>query len=198
MSPTLVEPELLEVVPYVDAKSLRAGDVILFRPLGQTSYLVHRVIRITPLGVVTRGDHNGSDDPWRLRFAEIAGRVAFAQIGKRRHTIQGGWIGLTFHYIFQAWLGIDRWSGKALHLPYRALADTGIVQRLVPRRWHPRVVVFQETRLLMLGSHIVGRRDPRGGGWQIKRPFRLLCNEGVLNKDSSELGNPSRETGLWH
>ena len=73
MNPTLREPELMEVVPY-GKRAVRCGDVILFRSPGGGQSVVHRVTRVTPDGIRTRGDNNRSEDAYSLQPAHIIGR----------------------------------------------------------------------------------------------------------------------------
>jgi hypothetical protein len=69
---------------------------------------------------------------------------------------------------------------RQLHAPYRQLARAGILRTLVPGRWRPRVVTFHETRLLMMGTRIIGRYDAQRRIWHIQRPFRLFVDEAEL------------------
>jgi signal peptidase I len=64
-----MEPEILtnsiSMTKNTSFSRVRVGDVIVFRePRGDT--IVHRVIRITPEGLVTKGDANAVDDAWRV------------------------------------------------------------------------------------------------------------------------------------
>lgn len=59
----------------VDA--LRVGDIITFHPpTAPASVYSHRITAITPTGLIsTRGDINGSADPWALRNGDVIGKV---------------------------------------------------------------------------------------------------------------------------
>jgi signal peptidase I len=175
MNPTLVEPELLEIIPYADERLIRKGDVILFLAPGGSSSMVHRVMRVTCEGILTRGDHNRFDDAQKARAAQLRGRVVAARYGNRRRTVHGGPAGLAWHYFLRLWLAIDRHASSVLSPPYRALSRSGLMRRWLPAKYRPRVMAFQDKRLLMLGSHVIGRYDLRQRKWQVKRPFRLIC-----------------------
>jgi signal peptidase I len=186
MNPTLQAPELMEIVPY-DGRPVRVGDVIFFRPPHGGLQVVHRIIRVTPEGIRTRGDNNRLDDVHLLQPTDIAGRVVAAWRGQRRRKITGGRIG----WLASRWL---RW-GHVLYDPllrllypvYDVLARRGILAYLLPGRFRPRVVVFQSGGCnhfqLLVGRHAIGHYDARRGRWVIQRPFRLLVDERRLWKD---------------
>lgn len=55
---------------HVPVSDLRVGDVITFRPpapAGVDGLVTHRIVRITPQGILTRGDNEAARDPWVLR-----------------------------------------------------------------------------------------------------------------------------------
>ncbi len=60
---------------------IRVGQVIVYRiPIGDRHTEVHRIVRIVTTGakpiVVTKGDANGSPDPWQARLqGDVAWRV---------------------------------------------------------------------------------------------------------------------------
>jgi len=78
MEPTLPVGGLVVVTPE-PVNSVRKGQVITFaRPLADQAIVTHRVVRVDhehghPV-IVTKGDANGSPDPWR---AELTGTTAW-------------------------------------------------------------------------------------------------------------------------
>jgi len=85
MRPTLNVGDLI-LVEGVDAYSVREGDVIVFntpQPYAKTtpSPVVHRVVEVVlENGVVyfkTKGDANGSEDPWLLPAENVIGRLLY-------------------------------------------------------------------------------------------------------------------------
>lgn len=73
MSPTIPS----ESGAIVQQHQYRAGDVIAFTEHG--TVITHRLVAIAPNGtIVTKGDANRTVDPWRLRRANIIGRVVAA------------------------------------------------------------------------------------------------------------------------
>ena len=72
------------VIEDVPAESLKAGDVIVFRPPSSGEArepLMHRIISIEEVDgqrvVRTKGDANESADPWELRLSGEGGRLAY-------------------------------------------------------------------------------------------------------------------------
>lgn len=81
MQPTLSERDLLEIEPY-GRRPMRRGDVIFFTHPQEDKPAVHRVMRISSEGILTRGDNNNLMDPWVLRAEDVIGRVVRARQGK--------------------------------------------------------------------------------------------------------------------
>ena len=179
MNPTLAEPEMVEVQSYTD-RAPRVGDVIYFHAPDGDRDIAHRITALTPTGIRTRGDNNPRDDPWLIQPREIVGRVVAAQRGKARRNIYGGRAGVAQLACLRWWRRVNRNVSRVLHAPYRAFARTGIARAWLPARWRPRVVTFQETRLLLLGNRVIGRYNALQGRWDIQRPFRLFVDESEL------------------
>ena len=59
-----VQPGDLAIVRPVPTDRLRVGEVIAYLPPGQSTPVIHRIISITPAGIVTKGDANSAADPW--------------------------------------------------------------------------------------------------------------------------------------
>jgi signal peptidase I len=57
----------------VQYSELRTHDMILFHPNGQKETFFHRVIKVTPQGLNTKGDLNGSVDPWFVQSSDVVG-----------------------------------------------------------------------------------------------------------------------------
>jgi len=183
MNPTLREPEIMEIKPYVH-RPLRVGDVIFFLAPETDQPVVHRVVRMTPSGVSTLGDNNTQEDAFLLQPKNIKGRVAAAWRGQKRRKIAGGLAGrLSCRWLLWRRF-LDRRVSPLLHPLYRALSSGGLIARLLPARFRPRVVVFhaqgRDQYRLLLGQRIIGRYDDQRYQWQIQRPFQLFVNERVL------------------
>jgi SynChlorMet cassette protein ScmC len=181
MNPTLVEPDMLEVMPYA-GRSPRVGDVVYFVPGTTGRGVVHRVVAVTPHGLRTRGDHNQADDTEPVLPAEVVGQVVMAHRGTRRRAIAGGWRGQ-----------VDRVAahGHRLAVQLGACIAGGLYRAVapwaagcLPCRLRPRMVRFaargREFDKLLLAGHIIGHYDLLRRRWVIRFPFRLLVDAGQL------------------
>jgi hypothetical protein len=189
MHPTLREPEIMEIVPY-DGRPIRVGDVTFYLPPEADRPVVHRIVRVTPAGISTRGDNNSQEDTFLLQAGDMKGQVVAACRGRKRRTIAGGFQGrLTNHWLH--WRRVlDRGVSPLLHPVYRALSSGGGIARLLPASFRPRVVIFQtrgrDRYRLLLGERIIGRYDDRQREWRIQRPFRLFVDERALQRRQDE------------
>ncbi len=195
MNPTLCEQDLLEVLPYVEQPP-QAGDVVLFPPPGRKQLVVHRIVRVTPQGLRTRGDSNTTDDPYTVTRRDLIGQVVAAWRVDERRQIRGGRVGLTQARL-RRWLRVaDRTLSRLLHPLYYALASSGLLRRLIPARLRPRVVSFavngRKQLRLLAGRRVVGRYDPQRQEWQIRRPYRILVDETALPAAPCPPTTPSR------
>lgn len=183
MNPTLREPEIMEIMPY-DGRPLRVGDVAFFLSPEADQPVVHRVVRVTPVGISTLGDNNAREDAFLLQPNSIKGQVVAAWRGQKRRKIVGGLKGR----LISRWLRwrrvLDRGASPLLHPLYQALSRWGGVAWLVPVRFRPRVVVFRspggDQFHLLLGRRVIGRYDDCGRRWQIQRPFHLFVDGRAL------------------
>jgi hypothetical protein len=189
MNPTLREPEIMEIMLY-DGRPLRVGDVAFFLPPEAVQPVVHRIIRMTPAGISTLGDNNTRVDTSLLQPEDIKGQVVAAWCGQKRRKIAGGLHGrLTSRWL--RWRRVlDRGVSHLLHPLYYILSRCGLIARLLPAPFRPRVVVFQtqgqDQFRLLLGQRIIGRYDDQKRQWQIQRPFRLFVDERVLQKQQDD------------
>jgi hypothetical protein len=204
MNPTLHESDLLEIVPY-GGRVMQVGDVIVVAPPGGDHLVVHRVVRVVPEGICTRGDNNAGDDGWRLEPDRVIGRVAAAWRGRRRRRIAGGWSGRLWAFLVRCRRALGRAVSTLLRPIYHGLARSGIVRRLAPGFLRPRVVAFQageQQRLrLMLGRRIVGEYMPSWRKWRFRRPFRLLVDEAALltvSELADEEGSALHSVSGWN
>ena len=183
MNPTLRRPDLLEVAPYA-GRPIRVGDVVLFESPDTHDYVVHRVVRMTPQGIRTRGDNSENDDPYTLGPGNVLGRVAWAWRGQHRRTIAGGRLGRAVGYWAGWQLAIDRMGDRLLYPLTGLLARRGALRFLMPAGLTPRVVVFEtdgsESWRILFGATVIGQYDFRLNRWCVKWPFRPLVDESSL------------------
>jgi hypothetical protein len=183
MNPTLWEPDLLEVVPY-QGRPMKRGDVVYFRRPSDEQMVVHRIMEITPRGVITRGDNNQSEDPYLVEPEAIVGQVMAAQRKKSRRHIAGGWQGIAALQCARKKRWLLAIGARLLGHSYHSLARTGIPRRFLSPVFHPRVVSFGEGyrrhMKLMMGDRVIGQYDTRGRWWRIYYPFSLFVDEAAL------------------
>jgi len=183
MNPTLDDSDILEILPCRTA-SLRPGDVILFLPTGYETAVVHRVVKLTPTGIISRGDNNDRDDPWLLQSEQILGRVIAARRGAALRRMRGGTAGLFFARLVRWRRSLRAKLSRLLHPLYVSLATSGLIRRMVPAWARPQLVRFmvgEEVRARFLwGRRIIGQYDTARRTWQIQPPFRLLIDPVLL------------------
>jgi SynChlorMet cassette protein ScmC len=183
MNPTLREPEIMEIMPY-DSRPVRVGDVAFFLPTEADQPVVHRIIRVTPEGISTLGDNNTREDALLLQPKSIKGQVVAAWRGQKRRKIAGGYQGR----LASRWLRwrrvLDDGASPLLHPLYQALSRRGLIARVLPAPFRPRVVVFhargRDQFRLLLGQRIIGRYDDYRHQWLIQRPFHMFVDGRVL------------------
>ncbi len=174
MNPTLSQEDILEVEP---ADPLMVGDVVLFG--SERRLVVHRVVRLGPDGIRTKGDNNDLADPYILMPQEIIGRVVGAWRGNRHRSIARGRAG----QLFAACVRLRRLlHGKAIRVVspyYNSLSRWGLLRPL-GQLLRLRLVGFGDGELrLMLGSRVAAYRRP-GREWVIRPPYRLIVNDSSL------------------
>lgn len=183
MNPTLREPEIMEIMPY-ESTPMRVGDVVFFLSPQTDHRVVHRIIRVTPPSISTLGDNNTQEDALLLQPKSIEGKVIAAWRGQERRKITGGNQG----WLTGCWLHwrrpIDLRLSLMLNPIYQFLSQWGLIARVLPASFRPRVVVFHtqggDQFQLLLGRRIIGRYDEKRQRWQIQRPYRLFVDVRTL------------------
>lgn len=183
MSPTLRDPEVVEIKPYTQ-RTIRKGDVILFTHPDKPAPIIHRVINISHSQIRTRGDNNPTMDGWILSMGQIIGQVTAGWSGSKRRIIFGGFRGQLMGF-YRNKLNLFIFSTIRYLKPfYHWLYQKKVVYRVVQGRVHPKILQFhgQDTNhyLLFLDEDLIGRYDETKHQWVIRRPFRLLLDEESL------------------
>jgi SynChlorMet cassette protein ScmC len=181
MNPTLNEMDMLEIEPY-GSRPIRAGDVIFFRPPDEGRSAIHRVIRVIPNGIQTKGDNSSRMDPWVVHPDDVVGKVVWATQGKSRRSIYGGKAGQLWSFGVKGLKVVE----KSLSFFYHGLARSGLFRRLVPLHKRMRIVALRhedgKVFKLLLGDWLIGTYRPGISYWQIRRPFRLFVDVESLPK----------------
>jgi hypothetical protein len=189
MNPILYDLDLLEIKPY-GTSPIRPGDVIFFLPPGGEQPVVHRVLRISPEGIGTRGDNNDQDDPWHITPKDVLGRVVAVWRGQRKRMVAGEGAGRLWGALMRRRRRLLQNTSILLGPAYRSLACSGIIRSGLSAFLKPRLLVFQSGSCtnyqLLVGKRVVGRYNPSGRRWDIKRPFKLCVDESSLPPDPSD------------
>ena len=183
MNPTLMEPELMEVVS-IGFNSIRIGDVILYHhPYDAQKNVVHRVVDIQVRALKTRGDNNTRNDPYVVTADHVIGMVVASWRKDVRRVVRGGWMGRASAtlWLFRA-LAIKIASQLFLSRAYRLLSSwmSPMAIYLLPTTFQPRVIHYPEQSQwryqIFIANRRIGRFDVTTGQWEIRRPYRLIVD----------------------
>lgn len=190
MYPTLTGQDILEIDP-AGTVNPKKGDVIMFEQPGEDSIIVHRVISVTPGGIITRGDNAGGVDPWIVDPREIKGRVIAAWRGAKRRIIRGGQRGRLAVYAFRLAGFFLKPLFDILQLSVSRLSGGGMLSFLLPAGMNPRILLFRSERTvtmrLLMGKRQVGIYDDRTGKWIIGKAARFFIDDAVLQEAAKAL-----------
>ena len=186
MNPTLIEPEIIDVIK-ISPKEIRKGDVIVFyRPDDTITNVVHRVVDMSREGFRTRGDNSLCADPYWVTGDQIIGQVVASWRGNRRQAIHGGIRGRFISLSLLCKVYILTSGGRLWTSGYRLLScvSSPLAQLMLPVRLQPRLIQYPDHARwrfqLFIGNKFIGRYDATTREWEIRRPYRLLVDVGKL------------------
>jgi signal peptidase len=186
MYPALCDGDLLMTVPCSERIPF-TGDIIVFKCPGEDTLTVHRIMRVTDQGILTRGDNNAGNDPWMLRPDVVKGTVVDAWREGKKIRIISGRKGLLSAALKRASRPVRYRLNSFFYPLYHYLERRGIVRGIVLGRLKPKIVIFKGDRgfirRLVLGKHVVGEFDERRGQWKIRRPFRLFFRQSTFGNN---------------
>jgi signal peptidase I len=184
MCPTVCVGSLVAVQPLEGG--VHPGELVTFRPPGQSATFTHRVVKVEDNGsFTTQGDAEASPDPWLVPPSDVVGRVSFTLAGvgwwlRALPMVAAGTIVLLF-------------ARRAYRLRNRRTFERtfGVLIVAVP------LIIL---RPLIRGELIENVADPHHRGW-----FKgLFVNTGLLPAHLSVAGGhpvpplpPSRLTWLY-
>ncbi len=180
MYPTIRPGDGIELFTGRDAaESCRAGDIIVFPHHFAAMDVVHRIIKITPDGMITRGDNNNRFDPKVIRFEDMAGKVVAIKRGSRLITVKGGTYGLLIHKIMLLRKYFMLYGLRPLRFLSRVIAASGVLTV-----FHPfvktKVIYFKRNDrtivTLWVGNRTVGTQQPDSGRWEIRFPYKYFID----------------------
>ncbi len=87
MWPLLRKHDRLAVC-HIDYKDIQAGDIIVFQLSAEKGNIVHRVLTLSPQGIITKGDNNPDRDQEAVKPEQIAGKVIRVQRSGRWYSLQ--------------------------------------------------------------------------------------------------------------
>jgi SynChlorMet cassette protein ScmD len=196
MVPTFVPGELLSV-KSVDADTVRAGDIIVFHSPFSSERIAHRVVHVTPLGFVTRGDNAACDtDPWILRPEQIVGAVTHAGRDELKRPVHGGFRGLLIHYAQRFRLRAVRAFRRSI-LPPRSRNRVGRfleplnLSQLLPCKHRPRLFAVARSHgyelMLILGNRVIARKSPLSEFWSVRFFYLPFVDVGFVRSAGRRL-----------
>jgi signal peptidase I len=165
----------LELVTLDD---VRPGDVVVYASdyKGHREELVHRVVAVTPKGLVPRGDNNPCPDAILVTADNLLGRVTHVERGGRTMSVAGGQRGLFHAWLWRSRVALWRWTKSVGRRPYRRLRSSGLVARL----WQPpvrRVRIVTENGLVVkyvCDGHTVAEWWPQQNRFECQKPYDLV------------------------
>jgi signal peptidase len=183
MSPTLKVPDTIVITPF-NCHRIRVGDVIVFTAPDDGRTIVHRVVRIQPERMITRGDNNSANDPYNIEPKQVIGQVVCAWRGRRKRIIRGGFAGQMQALLIRAIRKLDKTASLLLRPIYVCFAEFGITRRIFSLNSRVRIIQIQRPYGVELQLFIydlrIGTLSPPAKRWNIRRPFRLFIAEDQL------------------
>jgi hypothetical protein len=174
------------IIEPANIAAIRPGDVVVFQGLdrsGESDDVVHRVVAVTPDGLVTRGDNNPQVDDALVTQDNLLGRVTHVEREGRARPVPGGWGGLLRARTLRVWARVRRRGWQLLRLvgrwPYRLLRKSGLTQPV----WRPTITRIRiETEHGPLVKHLCGTQTvawwwPETGRFRCRRPYDLVIHQ---------------------
>lgn len=164
-------------------EDLQVGDVVVYNVSlleDQNHELVHRIVAITPGGLVTQGDGNQFPDPMPVTQEILIGQVTHFQRGGRTFCVLDGRWGILYAHAARLAERVIRLFRQGLSSlagrPYRWLRQSGLVIRL----WRPPVQKVElNTKDGLLVKYVcwgrtVARWWPEMGRFECRKPYDLV------------------------
>lgn len=165
----------------IDLKELAPGQVVIFRlhdPDDKDKEVVHRVISLTPNGLITRGDHNHHIDPDLLTADNLVGLVTHFERNGITRQVGGGFCGLQHARCCHTRLKLWRCIKNLGRRPYTWLRNSALIKHL----WRPSIIkvrVKSEDGPLVkyvFRGRTVAQWWPELKRWECDHPFDLVIS----------------------
>lgn len=179
MHSTFRSGQLLFVYPV--EKDLHPGDVIVFRASDRSNPVVHRIIAISPEGLITRGDNNSEPDPQPVKLEQVLGRAEMVADQDRLQRIVSGAPGLRRARVLVVWKKIITVLKRIFWSPYDHLRKSGWAAHV----WRPTISKVSvrapqgRTIKYIIGKQTVAVWNKDQGFFQCKKPFDLVIHPPV-------------------
>ena len=179
---------IIEHVPLAD---IRPGDVVVYRNLsckGDLDMVVHRVMDVTPFGLVVRGDHNYREDDILVIQNNLIGKVSHVERGTKKTPVLGSSSGLMIARALHGWsfFRLKMWQFIRMmgRRPYRRLQGSGLVRRW----WNPSIQkILLRTANGPLIKYVyknrtVGLSWPEKNSTRYRKPYDLVMKRRIPKK----------------
>ena len=181
MLPTFRE---LDLICYQRDCPVKAGDVVAFSlPGDRPCIVVHRVMKVTEDGLVTRGD-NGEPDPDVVPISRVLGVVRAYNRNGRLHKVSGGVLGKAVALQCVVRRQGRRTVRKTVGSLYRYMVSHRVVSR-----WTSPYLGLRHSRFIKGGfeedqlhhrAKAIGIRRPGADRWHIYFPYALIVDADSL------------------
>ena len=181
MYPTLKSGDGLVLYTYTSFDEVKIGDIIIYPHTEKPFDVVHRIIKIEPDGVITRGDNNNKIDPYLVKYEDIIGKVLSAKREFRSIQMLSGKRGYYFHRLLII---------KKFTLPYITRPMSFVSNQLTKFKifnfchslFNIEVVHVSRgdnhTYILRHNNKPIGSKSlETDNQWKIKFPYKLFINK---------------------
>ena len=189
MYPTLRPGDGLDLYNYKNTAEIRVGDVIVYPHPDKPVDVVHRIIKIKPEGVTTRGDNNNKIDPYVVGYDDIAGKVIAAKRKTRLIHIKAGKTGFRIHKIMLFRKYFMLYGLAPLRFVSNIIAESKILN-IFNFLFKTRVIYVkrnnQSAAILVAGKKAIGKQLVESGEWQIRFPYKYFIDTGRLDENRKD------------
>jgi len=165
-------------------RPLQREDLIIFSGIGEGDPIVHRVDALTMQGIVTRGDHCATPDPWFVQEEQILGRVGQIIRHHRILPVPRGTFYLGYARLLAALTGPARRVMQWLRPLYHACSRSWMPRRRLFPLFRPKVLCLRRSGgwewKLFLGRREIGVLPPQAESWRVRWPYLLVVDESAL------------------
>jgi signal peptidase I len=189
MYPTFRDPEFLVFEP-VSPKVVRPGDIIVFEQENLPKLVIHRVLRKTREGVITKGDNNERADPEVIPFHQIKGVVRRRLTKGKEKRVWNVPCGILWMRYVQIRKTITH------HTPLKRLIDSirnkNMPRVPLPTFLKPIPVLFKNADRLAVVKvlwfrRVIGKFDAHKQIWEIPVLLKLFTDIRYLNTKLMEI-----------